>query len=189
MVRLQALCGARSGEITRMRQCDVDRSGPVWIYRPARHKSLHKGRGRAVPLGPKAQEILRPWLEAAAGPDAFLFTPAAAVERQSAERRARRKTKVQPSQAARGPKADPVRRRRPRYDSAAYNKAVTSACDRAGVPRWGPHRLRHAVATKVRAAYGLEAAQTLLGHARADVTQVYAERDLAKAVEVMEQIG
>jgi integrase len=42
--------------------------------------------------------------------------------------------------------------------------------------RWHPNQLRHSFATRVRKQHGLEAAQVLLGHARADVTQVYAER-------------
>ena len=36
-------------------------------------------------------------------------------------------------------------------------------------------------ATEVRKRYGLKAAQVTLGHATADVTQVYAERDLELA--------
>jgi site-specific recombinase XerC len=55
--------------------------------------------------------------------------------------------------------------------------------------RWHPNQLRHTVATEVRARFGLEAAQAVLGHAKADVTQGYAERDLSKAAEVMRQIG
>ena len=55
--------------------------------------------------------------------------------------------------------------------------------------RWSPNQLRHAAATTIRAKYGLEAAQMVLGHAKADVTQIYAERDLARAVEVMREIG
>jgi len=43
--------------------------------------------------------------------------------------------------------------------------------------RWHPNQLRHTFATRVRKQHGLEAAQVLLGHARADVTQVYAERN------------
>jgi hypothetical protein len=35
----------------------------------------------------------------------------------------------------------------------------------------------------------VEAAQVILGHARADVTQVYAERDLARAAAIMAEIG
>ena len=42
---------------------------------------------------------------------------------------------------------------------------------------WAPNRLRHTRATEVRKQFGLEAAQVILGHAKADVTQVYAERD------------
>jgi integrase len=49
--------------------------------------------------------------------------------------------------------------------------------------------LRHTFATEVRREYGLEAAQVLLGHSRADVTQVYAERDLTLAVRVATEAG
>lgn len=55
--------------------------------------------------------------------------------------------------------------------------------------RWHPNQLRHARATEVRAKFGLEAAQVILGHAAADVTQVYAERDAEKAREVARRIG
>lgn len=55
--------------------------------------------------------------------------------------------------------------------------------------RWHPNQLRHLFATEVRRAHGLEAAQTLLGHSRADVTQVYAERNLALAAAVAAKIG
>jgi hypothetical protein len=37
--------------------------------------------------------------------------------------------------------------------------------------------------------FGLEAAHVILGHAAADVTQIYAERDLDKAIEVAKQVG
>jgi site-specific recombinase XerD len=36
--------------------------------------------------------------------------------------------------------------------------------------------LRHTFATRVRKEHGLEAAQVLLGHSKADTTQIYAER-------------
>ena len=55
--------------------------------------------------------------------------------------------------------------------------------------RWAPNRLRHTFATVVRKAHGLEAAQVLLGHARADVTQIYAERNLSLAARVACEIG
>ena len=45
-----------------MRACDIDMSGKVWLYRPARHKTEHHGHGRIIALGPKAQEVIRPFL-------------------------------------------------------------------------------------------------------------------------------
>jgi integrase len=54
---------------------------------------------------------------------------------------------------------------------------------------WTPLQLRHTAATAIRARYGLEASQVVLGHAKADVTQLYAARDLAKAHAIMAEIG
>lgn len=54
---------------------------------------------------------------------------------------------------------------------------------------WSPNQLRHAAATEIRREYGLEAAQVTLGHASADVSQIYAERDLAKARDIMRRVG
>jgi integrase len=55
--------------------------------------------------------------------------------------------------------------------------------------RWHPNQLRHSFATRVRKEHGLEAAQVLLGHSRADVTQVYAERNQELAATVAAKIG
>ncbi len=55
--------------------------------------------------------------------------------------------------------------------------------------RWSPNQLRHSAGTEIRKRFGLEAAQVILGHASADVTQVYAERDLQKAVQIMREVG
>jgi hypothetical protein len=41
----------------------------------------------------------------------------------------------------------------------------------------------------VRKQHGLEAAQVLLGHARADVTQVYAERNEQLASAIAAEVG
>ena len=55
--------------------------------------------------------------------------------------------------------------------------------------RWSPNQLRHAAATEIRRRFGLEAAQVTLGHASADVSQIYAERDLQKAEAIMGEVG
>ena len=54
---------------------------------------------------------------------------------------------------------------------------------------WHPNQLRHTVGTEIRARHGLEAAQVVLGHSNAKITEVYAERDLGLAREVMRQSG
>ena len=57
------------------------------------------------------------------------------------------------------------------------------------VPHWHPHQLRHNRGTEVRQRYGIEAAQVALGHARADVTQVYAEKNLEHAKRIAREMG
>src|SRR5262249_30658156 len=128
MVELQRLTGMRSGEVVIMRTGDVDRSGEVWVYTPAAHKSAHRGKERPIYLGPRAQAVLRPWLRA--DPDQYLCQPREAVAERRAEMRRRRKTKVQPSQQDRR-KPDPVRPARDRYDPRTYSHAIKYACARA----------------------------------------------------------
>ncbi len=70
-----------------------------------------------------------------------------------------------------------------------YSQAIERACEKAGVEQWAPNRLRHSRATDIRSKYGLEAAQTVLGHSQADTTQIYAERDIAKAADIMREVG
>ncbi len=121
-------------------------------------------------------------------PEAPIFSPAEAREERFRTARANRKSKVPPSQRNRR-KAKPVRVPGRAFTTNAYGHAIQRAAERAGVPHWHPNQLRHLFGTSVRKAHGLEAAQVLLGHARADVTQVYAERDLALAVRIAAEIG
>ena len=186
MVRLQRLTGARPQDVCNLRPVDVDRSGDVWLYVPPHHKTEHHGKKRVICIGPRAQEILLPYL--LRSPDAFCFSPAESERKRKAELRSNRKTPVQPSQADRSKRA-PKRKPGDQYTTNAYHYAIRRACERAGIEPWSPNRLRHSAGTEIRKRYGLEAAQVILGHASADVTQVYAERDLQKAVEIMREVG
>lgn len=169
MVRFQWRTGCRPGELYIMRPCDVDRCGDVWKYVPESHKTEHHGRNRVIFIGPQAQDVLRPYLLRDA--ESLCF-------------------------------------RRPRggqFGRYCYNGYINVACDKAfPAPddlqgdelkawqkkhRWAPNRLRHSAATKIRSRYGLEAAQCVLGHSRADMTQTYAERDMEQAAAAMRQIG
>ena len=91
-----------------------------------------------------------------------------------------------PADRARQPRAS---RRGDSYTTSSYRRAIVRACERAGIPRWTPNQLRHSRATELRRKYGLEAVQTVLGHAQADVTQVYAERDFELAKRIMREVG
>jgi integrase len=202
MIQLQRLTGMRPGEVCSMRPCDIDMSGEVWLYRPRWHKTECKGKGRVVALGPKAQEVIRPFLTLDI--QAHLFSPSRAMAEKRAAMRARRKTRVQPSQRCRK-RRNPKVRPGERYAVTSYYTAIRRACGKADrlshekdpsipveqvvVPVWHPHQLRHSHATEVRRRFGLEAAQVSLGHAQANVTEVYAERDLTLAVKVAQQIG
>jgi integrase len=186
MIELQRLTGMRPGEACAMRANDLDTTGPVWLYRPRHHKTAWRGKERIIALGPRAQAVLKPFLTL--DTQAALFNPARALVERAAERRARRQGKVRPSQRQRR-KAKPKRAPGESYTGHAYLVAIRRACDRAGVPRWHPNQLRHNYATEVRRQYGLEAAQVALGHSRADVTQVYAERDLTLAFKVASEVG
>lgn len=48
MIELQRLTGMRPGEVTIMRTCDLDVTGPIWAYRPGSHKTEHHGRDRVI---------------------------------------------------------------------------------------------------------------------------------------------
>jgi integrase len=228
-VRLQLLTGMRSGEVLPLRACDLERGGPVWTYRPVRHKTAHRGRRRVVAIGPKAQLVLRefikircpicgvegrpprigsrdgclcgpcadgmdeagvcgPWQRCEAQADRPLFSPADVSAERYEDLRANRKSKVQPSQECRK-KAGAKRRPGLVYTPTNYGNAIDRACDKAGVPRFHPHQLRHTFGTLARRAAGLEGAQVALGHAKADTSELYAEADLDLATEVAKRIG
>jgi integrase len=216
MVRLQALTGMRPGEVVTMRAGDLITTGPIWEYRPQSSKLDHLDIECVVMIGPRAQEVLKPWLKVA--PEAFLFSPRESMAGHRAERRKARKTPLWASHEAaqeRKRKARPVRAPRDRYDVASYRRAIHRACDLAfphpelsRIPeqdltapqrtalevwrkarRWSPNRLRHAAATRLRREMGIEAARTVLGHSDADTSAIYAERDLELAREAVRRLG
>jgi integrase len=189
MVRVQQLTGCRPQDVCGIRPRDVDTSGAVWLYKPSDHKGAWRGRLRTVAIGPRAQAVLREFWPA--DPGEYVFSPRRAVERLHAERAAARTTPRYPSHEHRNrsKRGAPGRRPGARYATHAYDHAIARAAAKAGVPHWSPNQLRHAAGTLVRERFGLEAAQVYLGHARADVTQVYAARNEALAVRVAAEFG
>jgi len=211
MVEVQRLTGCRPGEVCAMRMSDLDRTGEVWTYRPTIHKLAWRGRERVIFIGPKAQEILTPFLKL--NPNAYLFSPA---ESEQQRRDAVHAARVTPMSCGNRPGSN--RRRRPqhtpgdRYDTCAYALAIKRGCQRAfampdellagntpdarlarkkwrAANTWNPNQLRHSSATRIRREFGLESAGAVLGHSKLETTQVYAERDRETARRVAAAIG
>lgn len=178
----------------------MDRSDDVWRYVPKSHKMAYRGRKRVILIGPRGQEILGPYL--LRPENSFCFQPRESERVRLAALREKRKSKVQPSQAKR---ARGRRRLADSYNRTSYACAIRRACRRAfPIPVglsdveqrawiaqhcWAPNQLRHTAASEIRRQFGLEGSQTVLGHAKADTTQIYAERDMGLAAEIMKKIG
>jgi len=187
----------------------LDTSGAVWSYRPESHKTEHHGRERVIFVGPKGQDVLRPYL--LRDKTAYCFVPVESERKRNAIKRENRQSPMTPSQARRRPKRHPKRAPGDRYTTGSYRRSIERAVDainrkrreEAGkatktmgvkvepslLPEWTPNQLRHSAATEIRKQFGLEAAQVTLGHSQADVTQIYAERDMGLAAEIMRKIG
>lgn len=187
MIDVQRLTGMRPGKVCQLRTADIDRTGPVWKFRPLSHKVQHHGKDRVIFFGPQAQTVLGPFLRPDK-PDRFLFSPAEAERIRRERQRAARRTKVQPSQVSRA-KKDPKVHPGDAYTTDSYRPAIASACRKAGIKPWHPNRLRHLAATNLRREFGIEVAQAVLGHSTVDMTEVYAEQDFAKAMAAMERLG
>jgi integrase len=138
MVRVHELCGARPGEICDMRPCDIERRRGCWVYRPATHKTAHKGGIRVIALGPMAQRILEPWMSGPA--EARVFRPSLG-DRGGGD-------SWNPTSYGRA--INYARR-------AAKKKGIE-------MPLWAPNQLRHAAGTRVRRKFGPESAAIVLGH-------------------------
>jgi integrase len=204
MIQLARLTGARAGEICMLRTGDIDRSGPVWVYRPLAHKNAHRGHRREICIGPKAQAVLAPFLKPL-NPAGFIFSPADAVEELRQQRAEARTTpNGQGNCAGMVKTAKPKWQPGEKYDAGSFRLAIRRACDRADawakgglivgnderlIPRWHPHQLRHLVATEVRVQFGLDGSQVMLGHRHANVTEIYAEQNTALARKIAAVVG
>lgn len=160
MARVQLLAGLRPGEACRLRADEVERAAPdLWVWRPAKHKTAHRGHKRQVLFGPRAIAILERRID---GPG-YVFRPAEA--------------------------ARPGRKVGAHYTRHAYARAIARACKRAGVEHWHPLQLRHLAATRIVAEYGWEEARKLLGHRSVNMTRIYAEDSFESIARIVREAG
>lgn len=212
MVRIQRLTGMRPGEVCSIRPRDIYREGDefpegyeflsaglgdIWVYIPDEHKTEQYDKEHYYFLGPKCQQILTSYLDGIGAED-FVFSPAAEARLRSALSRAKRKTKVQPSQQQRR-KAEPKRKPGKRYRVDSYRAAVQRSVMRYNrdkakeaaekgeaflqLPKWFPNQLRHTKGTEARAVGGLETAQAVLGHSSMKTSEIYAEKNKGLAID------
>lgn len=213
MVGVQWHSGMRPEEVCAMRGRDLERDGPLMLYRPETHKTDHRenARERVVVLGPRAQSALEPFLRRDL--NAYLFAPAeSAAQRERGVRpdmrpcfdtngyrhaihRACDRAWPPAGAAARREKAPTGRKKKPRPETRMEWFARLTAAQRAEVRgwekahRWNPNQLRHAWATRVRREEGVEAASAGLGHSKISTTEIYAERDMETAKRIALKIG
>jgi hypothetical protein len=197
-----------------LRPCDLNRSDDVWTSRLECHTTEHHDRDRPIVVGPKAQGVLLRYL--ARDTQTHCFRPCDSEAKRLAEQEANRKTprscgNVRGSNVKRKPKKKPG----VKYTTGSYRRAIHRACDKAfphpqlsklktreltdqqkaelhqwqSDHHWCPNRLRHTAATEVYAVSLAWKQPRSYSATHRPITQVYAERDIAKGIEVAKRIG
>jgi integrase len=197
MIELQMLTGMRSGELCRMRPRDIDRSSSIWRYVPQRHKTQHYDIQRNIPIGPRGQKILKPFMNR--DTDRYCFSPRESMAQRLTDRFNNRTT---PLSCGNVPgtniKLNPRTAPRDCYDPNCYRNAVLYAIKAARksgkfkedeIIDLHPHQLRHTAATIVRKTLGLDAARALLGHRSLAMADDYAEIDKGLADRAALKLG
>jgi integrase len=158
MVQVQRASGMRPCDVCRMKLCDIDQRGEVWLYKPSEHKTAWRGHTRVVALGEFEQSLILPYLTGKQ-PDEFIFSPKQAMqERCEIMERVRKKLlpsscKVQKKNSVKHPKQI----FKDFYDSIVYERAIRDSIKRANqnlpadkqIEHWTPYQLRHAKETEL----------------------------------------
>lgn len=162
LVEFIRLTGCRPSEAMRLRLVEVqDRDRPVWRYQPADHKNAHRGHVRDIPIGPRAQEIVKRHAFGKAD-DECIFDPRRSLARiahSGPTIRLRRKCSSRVGAT---------------FTANALRVAIHRASKAAGVDPWTPYQLRYLRLREIRRDQGAEAARATAGHARESMTAHYA---------------
>jgi integrase len=145
-----------------------------------------------------------------------LFSPREAEEARREKLHQQRKTPLCcGNRPGKNRKKKPRRQPGDCYDVHSYRRAIVRGCDLAfpwpelqgrkintlteeekqdrlawqRQHRWHPHQLRHNAATYLRREFGVEAARLILGHRSIAVTELYAELDQEKAIDIISKVG
>ncbi len=187
MVRLQRFTGMRPQEVCDIKFGDIQTiNGDIYFY-PKHHKTIHKGKIRAVPLNANVLSLLNNYKGTA---DEFIFSPKKSRERQIAIRTFKR---VTPPSCGSKPKKDRIIKGGDHYTSCSYRRAIYRACDRLffGINgyKWSPNQLRHAAAVEIDSEHGIEAVGAALGHSKIAISRRYAGQNLKLATKAVGRVG
>jgi len=191
MVQVQRLTGMRPGEVYNMRVGEIDRTRcpEIWYYTPAHHKTERFIGAKTIPLGKPEQKLIAPYLIGKKASEA-VFSPRTAMAERNAELRAKRQSKITPSQTARNEaRASKTSRYNEFYIAGSYSRAIKNVIQRANrqlpegeqIPYWHPYQLRHSASTAAELAGSIDDAQALLGHRTPDTSRRYSHGQLVKA--------
>jgi integrase len=162
VARVQYYCGARPGEVCRMRGDELHTGSyrvegrtivipdGVTVFAPTRHKVKRKGHHVAYTLGPRAVAALAPHRRGG-----YLFTLG----------------------------------KRECVDPVYYASVIAKACEAAGVDRWSPNQLRHNFLTRMDVYAGIELGSAAVRHRSLATTAIYVDRDLGRVADVARKIG
>ncbi len=190
MIELQQATGMRPQELCAMRSCDIKPTEIpgtfVYLVHDHWNKTAHEEIEREVYLGPKAMEIVRPWLSGP--PGTYMWSPRKAERSRQRTRRKQRKHKLWPSHAAKlkSVAGGSCIHLGQHYTTESYRRAISRACIRAKLEpemRWSPNQLRHAAATHIANTNAIEVAQLLLGHRSIQTTMIYVKVRSKRAAE------
>jgi integrase len=190
MLRVGYFTGMRPGEVCAMTKAQMDFSdGDVWWYRPIRHKTQYLDRPKDIPIGPRAQAALQPYLDVA--DSTHLFSPRIAMLEHWGRRYEQGNgTKVYGKRLAKRLNRD-MSKWRERYFTDSLDQALSHGLDRlqaslgeaTPIERWHPHQLRHARATLTKEKYGRDGAQAILGNTK-EATDIYTAQVLPLARQI-----
>lgn len=193
MVRVQLLTAMRSQEIRLLKPGSIK----DWVYFPERHKTQHHGKIRAIPIGPEARKILKPYLMR--DKNQYCFSPTETAEQTRRRRTLERKTPLScGNKVGSVPKVKkPKRTSGDHYRRDTYAQAIKRAAKKAfPIPKklkgkkldefkrqyhWSPNQLRHLAATQMFTELGgdaksAEAVQMILGHESIKTTKIYIDK-------------
>ena len=172
IIIIQLKTGMRPSEVFNIRPMDIDRSGDNWLYRPEYHKTEGHVGDKSIPIIDEARDALMSFLLRPA--DQHCFSPAESAQWHRDQRHAARKTsEKQGNRPGTNRKANPKRTPGTKFNKDTLNRAITRACEKAGVPKWTPYQLRHTNASEVAANIGDDYARALLGHTNRAMTENY----------------